>query len=164
MIGQIGLVRTTGLMSWLIRVVTRSHWNHVVIAVSETECVGAEPHGAKLRPVTYFDDVVWSEFPLTAKQQQKITAWTRGKIGAAYGYFDDLAIGIGLLTRTHTPRWIEHWLSSNNQWECAALADAALQHGGVHVFRDDRPYGAVFPGSFVHVFEDYGWLKPDGTK
>ena len=49
-------------------------------------------------------------------------------------------------------------LADPDSYQCAQLADAALQHAGVHVFRDDRPYGAVYPGSFVPVFQAFGWL------
>jgi hypothetical protein len=143
--------------------VTRSEFNHVVVNVGvavdgQQLCVGAEPRGARIRPVTDFHDVVWSEFPLTEHQQGVVAGWALRHENTPYGYMSDFFIGVALLTRTHTPWFIEHWLSDGKRYECAGLADAALRAGGVHVFRDGRPVGAIFPGSFQRVFEAFGWL------
>ena len=156
--GQIGLCYTTGFWGRVIRAVTGSHYNHTVIAISDTECIGAEPGGVRVRPITAFPDVVWSKFPLTLPQQVSVVTFAKTELGVRYNYADDLFIGIALLTREHTPRWISRVLSDPDSWQCAQLADAALQRAGVHVFRDDRPYGAVYPGSFVPVFQAFGWL------
>ena len=156
--GQIGLCYTTGFWGRVIRAVTRSHYNHAVIAISETLCAGAEPGGVRIRSITEFPDIVWSKFPLTLPQQVKVVLFTKSQLGVRYNYADDLFIGIALLTRERTPAWIERALSDPDSWQCAQLADAALQRAGVHVFRDDRPFGAVYPGSFVPVFQAFGWM------
>ena len=156
--GQIGLCYTTGFWGALIRAVTRSRFNHTIIGISETECVEASPWGVRVAPISNYPDAVWSQFPLTLLQQVKVVTFARSQVGVRYNYLDDIFIGIALLTREHTPRWIERVLSDPDSWQCAQLADAALQHAGVHVFRDNRPYGAVYPGSFIPVWEAFGWL------
>ena len=157
--GQVGLCYTTGFWGTVIRKVTKSHYNHAVIRISETECVGAEPGEVRRRPITDFPDVVWSHFPLTSKQRDRVVWFAKTELGVRYNYADDLFIGIALLSRQHTPLWISRILSDPDSWQCAQLADAALQRAGVHVFTDDRPYGAVYPGSFVPVFQAFGWLQ-----
>ena len=155
---QIGLCYTTGFWGRVIRAVTKSHYNHTVIAISETQCAGAEPGGVRIRPIASFPDVVWSQFPYTLAQQVEIVTFAKTELGVRYNYLDDLFIGIALLTREHTPRWIERVLSDPDSWQCAQLADAALQRAGIHVFTDDRPFGAVYPGSYVEVWKAFGWL------
>ena len=157
--GQIGLCWTTGFWGRVIRKVTKSHYNHTVIRISETECIGAEPGGVRVRDITEFPEVVWSQFPLTRTEQNRIVTFAKTQLGVRYNYADDLFIGIALLSREHTPDWISRVLSDPDSWQCAQLADAALQRAGVHVFTDNRPYGAVYPGSFVPVFQAFGWLS-----
>ena len=71
--GQIGLRRHSG--GWVGKAIewaTRSHTHHVVVAVSETVCISAEPGGARYRPITDYPSLVWSRFGLTTAQQDLI--------------------------------------------------------------------------------------------
>lgn len=158
--GQIGLVHTHGLPARIIQVVTASHWNHVVIGLDDTFCVGAEPGGVRVRPITDFPEIAWSSFPLTRIQRGKIRTFTLKQLGKPYNWRDDILIGLGLLFRAHTPHWMLRELSEESSWQCAQLGLAALTHGGMNVFADDRPTGAVYPASFVPLFREFGWL-PD---
>ena len=158
--GQIGLItHPSSFWPLIIALVTRSPAYHVVIAVGGGQCIGAEPGGVKLRPITDFPYAVWSQFPFTRRQRLQIASWARRREGRPYDYLADLIIGIALLTRRHTPRWLETYLRSDKRWECAGLADAALTRAGIRVFRDHRPLGAVYPGSFVAVWADLGWWQ-----
>jgi hypothetical protein len=159
--GQVALVHQTGFWPFIISTVTRSSWNHMLTAINATECVSAGPHGVQRRHIGDFPGAVWSEFPETALARHKVAAFALAQIGKPYAYLDDFLIGVGLLTRSKAPAWLLTRLRSTKRWECAELADAALQHGGVNVFTDGRPWGAVYPGSFEQVFHDYGWLTND---
>jgi hypothetical protein len=163
--GQIGLCWTKGWAGRLIRFVTRSHFNHAIIAISETECVGAEPGGVRVRPITDYPNVVWSRFPVNTSipptwpdKAAAIVAFTNSTIGARYNYFDDVVIGLGLILRVHTPNWMLRILADPHSWQCAALCDAAYTAAGIHLFKDQRPFGAVYPGSYTPLFKDRGWL------
>jgi uncharacterized protein YycO len=157
-LAQIGLVRTTGFMSWLIRAVTHSPVNHVIVRVSPNSVISPEGSGVQIAPVTAFPQAIWSKFPLSRGQENKIIAYALAQQGKPYNYVDDLFIGIALLTRWATPRWMQHELSDTKRWQCAQLADAAYQTAGIHLFHDERPSGAIYPGSFVPLFEDNGWM------
>lgn len=161
-LAQIGLVRTTGFSSWLIRLVTHSHWNHVILRVTPHYVVSAETSGVATLPVTHFTDVTWSAFPLTDRQQAKIIAFALQQVGKPYGVLTYLWVGIGLLTKAHTPRWLEKKLSDQTSWTCSQLADSSYHAAGWYFFDDDRPASAVYPGSFVPFYVDAGWL-PEGT-
>ena len=161
--GQIGLVRDG--TSWVARgieQVTGSRVFHVVVAVSETEAVGAEPHGAKKHPIGFYPNTVWSHFKLDDEQIDDIVRWTLGHIGTPYNYLDDAAIGFArILDRVHlpSPTWLERFLADPSHLQCAQLADMAYEAAGITLFRDHRTPGAVFPGSFVPLWRDLGWWK-----
>ena len=112
----------------------------------------------RTREYGYFDNIVWSQFDLSNAQRDKSAGFAESQVGKPYALADDIAIGVALITREHTPRWLERRLASDGEWQCASLGDASLRHAGVHVFNDDRPMGSVFPGSFWHFFRDAGWL------
>jgi hypothetical protein len=158
-LGQIGLCTTTGFFGWLIRTVTRSTVNHVVIGVGDGLVVSAEPGGVRARPERYWPPIVWSELPLSDMQKQHIALYALHQIGTPYDYLADAAIGIALITGEHTPKWLARYLRSNKRWQCAALADSACRHAGVHLFRDHRTTSAVYPGSFEKVWRAFGWMK-----
>lgn len=156
-LAQIGLVRTTGFSSWLTRAITGSAWNHTVTRVSEHNVVSAESDGVQILPVTHFPGAVWSQFPLTDRQQAKIIAFSLAQENKPYGTLTYIWIGIALKLKIRTPRWLERKLSNGSTWVCSQLCDSAYQHAGIHLFRDDRPEGAVTPASLAKIFYDFGW-------
>ena len=155
--GQIGIVRTHGFSSWLIRLITRAKVNHCIIDTG-TDLISAEYPVVRRRPYGHFTNIIWSQFDLTTKTSNKIIDFATNQIGKPYGVTDDIAIGVGIIFHDHTPGTIMRHLSSDGQWICSELADASLRHGGIHIWNDNRPTGAVFPGSFENFYRDAGWL------
>lgn len=156
--GQLGLIpHATNPFQLAIELVTRSPVHHVITAVDEDIVVSAEIPHVRYRPTTHFPDAIWSDFDLTDQQRNKIITFADAQIGKPYALGDDLLIGIALLTRAHTPLWIRHHLNNDHHWQCAELADAAYWHAGINLFHDDRPAAAVYPGSFIPIWKDYGW-------
>jgi len=123
-----------------------------------TELISAEYPVVRTRPYGHFTNIIWSQFQFDPDQPTKIVDFATAQLGKPYGWMDDLAIGVGLLTRQHTPRWLLRWLANNGEWICSSLSDAALRHAGIHLWDDNRPVGSVFPGSFENWFRDAGWL------
>lgn len=159
-LGQVGLCRTGGFWGWLIRLVTRSEINHVVVGIGDGLCISAEPGGVRTRPINYWPPITWSKFPLTGSQRTRVAMYAESQIGTPYDYLADAAIGVALITGEHTPAWLANYLQSDDRWQCAALADACLRRGaGENYFMDHRPTSAVYPGSFQKVFEEFGWMK-----
>lgn len=157
-LGQLGLVRTVGFSSWLIRLVTRSHWNHTVCRVSEHNIVSAETTGVAILPADHFKTTVWSQFPLGDKERARIIAFSLAQVGKPYGRLTFVWIGVSRITRWVTPRWLERRISDQNTWICSQLCDAAYQAAGIHMFRDNRPPGAVTPSDIAGVMRDFGWV------
>jgi hypothetical protein len=156
--GQIGLIPHNGkIIPELIALVTHSESSHTVVAISETECLGAEPLGARIRPISDFPTAIWSHFDLTNTQRAAIVNWTYNHEGTPYSYLDDAAIGIALLTGIETPAFVRRYLDSTGHLICSQLADLAYQAAGIQLFDDGRVPGAVYPGSYEPIYKARGW-------
>ncbi len=163
--GQIVLVHTTGFVARAIQFfesLTGDHrfnrWNHIAVMVDNLHCIGAEPGGAKLRPVAFFTDTAISSIPYTAEQSEEIVDFMVDRIGAPYAYEDIPLIAVALATRTHTPRWLERILSADGRFICSELADAALTAAGVHLIDDGRTPAAVYPSEIAKALQAHGWM------
>lgn len=156
--GQIGLVRTKGFWGWVIRKITDSPVNHVVVGISPTQNIGAEPGGVRIRRNDEWDQIIWSEFDLSTREKYVITRFVRDRLTYAYSYLTDFAIGMEYLTGIPTPTWLERYLSSDYVYECAQLAHAAYLAARRDLLDDKfRLPGRVNPGTFVPVFKKFGW-------
>lgn len=164
-LGQIGLTtEPRGWVSRMVELVTRSSVHHVVICISDTECIGAEPGGARIRPLSYRDDYVWSQFDLTEEQAQASADWARAREGRPYSFINGFFIGVHCMFGIDFPLFITKRFSTDKSYQCAQLADAAITHGaGVEVFSDGRLEGAVYPGSLEVLYKERGWWI-DGVK
>lgn len=156
--GQIGLLPAAGFGAAVIRGITAGPFAHVINDLGDGTCIGAQPGGARIRPISEFKDVVWSHFDFTPEQAADGVQWLRRQEGTPYNFLDDLFIGIAILQKQNTANWITERLSDNGSWQCAQLADAHLTRLGIHVFQDERPFGAVFPNSYVDFFEQKCWM------
>lgn len=156
---QIGLVpHPVRILPRLIAWATRSTVYHSVLAIDNTRAISAEPGGAVYHPLDYWPDTIWSHFALTAEQREDITDWGINHYGARYNYLDDLIIGLALIFGIHAPTWMQQYLSSDYILECGQLCDSAYRAGGIQLFDDGRLPGAVYPGSFVPIFTEHGWM------
>jgi len=158
--GQIGLVpHPKSLVEWLIEKVTRSNVHHAILAISPTSCISCEPAGALVRHISDFPDAYWSHFDLGQAQKLAIARWGLDHRGVPYGWFTDAAIGISLLFHERTPKWVERYLNSGRFYCCSQFCDAAYDANGIHLFRDGRLPGTVYPGSLAHVWRAHGWMS-----
>ena len=163
---QIGLVHSTGFYGNAITLFQQiedrgdpnfpSHWNHAFIAVDETHLVEAAPGGARIRPISDYPNIRWSQFILTEDERNIIVKFMLDRIDAPYAYEDILFIAVAILSGDNTPAWIDREIADDNRWICSALVDAAFHAAGWHLFHDRQP-AAVFPATIARLFEDYGW-------
>lgn len=157
-LAQVALVRTTGFSSWLTRIVLHTHWNHTVLTTGDSVVISAEPSGVQRMPAQSFPGMVVSQFIFKAGQAEAAIAFAEDQLGKPYSVFTYVWIGIARLTHWRIPAWVERRISSQNTWICSALCDSALTAGGYHLFRDQRPIGAVTPADIARVFYDFGWV------
>lgn len=157
--GQIGLVFQP--QNFIERVIcwgTKADTYHAVLAVSETEAVSAEPHGAVIRPLDAFPHTVWSNFALTDGQRFNIVRWGRKFVGVPYNFADAIALGLGRKFGYEAPDWVKRRLSTDSRLLCSQLVDSAYEHAGVHLFADGRLPGDVTPGDLEIIWKRRGWL------
>lgn len=164
-VGQLVLVRTDGFVSDAIRAFQSlsdegtpfdRRWNHVAVMVSRTQCVGAEPGGARKYPVAQWDDYHISHIPYTLQQANQAALFAVESIGDPYSYLDIGLIALALITRQHTPKWLADKLSDDDRFICSELGDAAVTSAGKELVRDGRAFSAVYPSTIAT------WLKKDG--
>lgn len=158
--GQVGLVpAANNWASWGIVWATGSAYTHVVVAISETHCVSAEPGpcGARIRPISDYPDTVWSRFRLTPRQRRAIVSYAGSKLRTPYSRLDYLAAGVATVTKRRTPDWLRTYLNRRDKLICSHLALLALKAGGISLRLDDRPTASVIPGDFGKYFVTRGW-------
>jgi hypothetical protein len=168
--GQIGLVRTTGFVGHVIRTVEGKHAvgvTHVVVGIGNDLCVGAEPGGARIRPVSYWQPqlVAVSHFDLSDAQRDQIAYDASLLDGTPYNLTDDILIGLLQLagrrderwTTKDAPAWVFDRVSSVTSLQCAQLADWVYTLAGLDLFNDGRIPGLVMPGDYVEIFHAHGW-------
>lgn len=157
--GQVGVVRHG--TSWVARGiswVTRSPAFHVVVGVGDGNCIGAEPGGARVRPVDYWTGAVWSRFEMSAKQADLVARFALQHEGAPYAFFDDALIGLRYTAGLKAPDWLLRHLSADRQWMCSELADASLMAGGINLW-PGRWACDVAPGDFLDEWVRRGWVE-----
>ncbi len=157
--GQIGLCRHgSTLIARLIEWDTYSHAHHVVVYISETHVVSAEPGGVKLRPASDYHHLDVSDFALTDTQR---TAIIRHAIDAYYRHLPyNLAVFPVLflhrIFRARVPNWLSGWLSERPNTDCSQLADDIYNAAGIDLFTAANVL--TTPGDFDRLFVARGWL------
>lgn len=163
--GQFALVNAKrGFVPWAIKFITNSPVNHVIQGINETQVLSCEPGGAVIRDRTDFPDAQWSHFDLPDEHLEEIAKFWSDRVGIAYGFFTDAAIGIARIFHTRIPRWIENYISSDYVYECAEMAWAGYRAAGHDLSEDvgqDLLAGEVYPGTYVPLFKARGWWKPE---
>lgn len=159
-LGQIGVVRTTGFTSWVIRTFDRTPYNHDVVYAGNDEVYSCQPDGVKRMPLTAFPDIVWSHFPLEMDQIMLILNFCEKQLTKPYDNLMFVWCGVArILGVKRTPNWILRRLASHKAFICSILCDAAYEAAGYPLFQDGRAESAVDPRDIVQVFRAHGWVK-----
>lgn len=124
--GDIVLFQGDTIVDDIIRLGTRSTWNHVATIMPSGEMVQALPQGVIVAPVA-------SRGPYWLVQtgttwSSAASALVKATVGEPYSYLNDLLAGLGLPPAT------------TKAWECAQLAAALLRAMGWKLASDcDTP-------------------------
>lgn len=155
--GQIGLRRhSTGWIGKCIEWATHSHTHHVVVAISETTCISAEPGGVRYRAINDYPTLDWSQFELTQDQRQAIVNAAHTYYGMPYNYAIYPPLLWQRLTGHKVDGWVARWLSKRPNENCSQLSDDIYTRAGIHMFPDIPEL--VTPGDFQRLFEARGWI------
>lgn len=119
--GTIGVVSTRGFAGAMIRLATRSHWNHVVIADGLGGVIEAEPGGVRLAPEAEYDDQAWFDLePLTNEQRAARIAAAMASLGTPYNW--PAIVVFGLQTLGIRAAWLSSWAQRRRNVICSELA------------------------------------------
>lgn len=149
--GQVGVVtKNPGWYGRAVQIFTGSPAYHTVTAISDAEVVSAETPVVLVRPIDYFDGILWTDEPFTPDERAAAVKYVTDQVGRPYAYWDIFFLLIAMVTRTHTPKWITTRLMDQRRWFCSELCDAGMIAGGRNLFQD-QPMCAVTPADFYKV-------------
>jgi hypothetical protein len=155
--GQIGLRQhSTGWVGKCIEWATDSHTHHVVVAVSETLCVSAEPGGVRYRQISDYPQLAWSQFDHHRDTVQGIINVSHRMIGRPYNYAIYPPLLWQKLTGCRVDGRIAEWLSLRPNENCSQLADDIYTAAGINLFHERNVL--VTPGDFERLYAQMGWL------
>lgn len=154
--GQIGLRRFgTSLIAKGIEWCTDSHTHHVVVAVSPTMCVSAEPGGVRYRAISDYPHLDWSVFDLTRAQKQLIINAAHEYLGVKYNLAIYPPLLFQKLTGHKVDGWVAEWLSKRPNENCSQLSGDIYTKAGIHLFEDIPEL--ITPGDFERLFVRLGF-------
>lgn len=98
--GRYGVVKTPGLVAWLIRKATRSWADHAFIVVANSMVVEAAARGVRVAPLAQYDGMQVafnSAEPMTLLQRDAVVTKAESMVGMEYSYADLGAQGLAVL-------------------------------------------------------------------
>lgn len=150
--GDFAVVRTHGWQAAVIRIATRSHYNHAFLYVWGDRIVEAAPGGAVCVKNHYpAANVLSSHMELTALKRYDICNKALQLVGVPYGWLDILSIG--LLQYGIKPKFIRNRVQHSKDLICSQLVDFAYLLADVHLFEDGRLPMDVTPGDLARLIE-----------
>jgi hypothetical protein len=101
--GDFMVVATNGWVARVIRILTRSKWNHAAIFIGDGQIIEADPSGVQIADLSNYDGlpILWSDLRLPPAQATLVVAAARAQLGLEYGFLDVAAIAlstIGIIT------------------------------------------------------------------
>lgn len=135
--GDFGVVRTKGFVAWMIRLATRSKYNHAFICLADGSVVEAQPGGAIHDPLGYtLGNAEFSHIVLSPTQRAAICEAALLCVGVPYNWLD--IVSIGLLQYGIKPKFIRTRVEHSRNLICSQLVDFCYLLAGVHLFNDGR--------------------------
>jgi hypothetical protein len=153
--GDFFVLRSGGIVSWAIRVITQSSVNHAGIVTSAAgDTIESEAAGAVAKHVR--PGMVFSVgLPLTPEQRTGIVATAEKLRGTSYSYLGVAALGAKQFGINVKP--VDNYLGRNDDLFCSQLVDYTYFLNGVHLFRDGRAFHDVTPGDLEQLIATRPW-------
>lgn len=146
--GQVFVARTSGLAGWIIRVGTRSAWNHCGVITSEGgDTVEAQPPKVTEGRLSRYKHTMTSSFPLTDEQRAAIVKDALATVGLRYGWLDIIACALRALG-IHSG-WVERRAASSSTADCSCDVARIYRDARVPYLDFDKPDYAVTPGDIA---------------
>lgn len=130
--GVYGCVKTGGFVAWLVRAVTASWADHVVVSIGNGQIIEAEPGGVRIRDIAeyagYRIEYNTGE-PMTDTQRAAVAEFAESKRGEPYAWTADAVDGLRCLGL----RWrvLARFERARRSVMCSELAAQAGQYAGL---------------------------------
>ena len=157
--GDFAVVRIPGDVGRLIRFgqwldgCGYEDYEHAFVAVGDGQLVEAQPGGARLAPLTQYDDYrpLWStgRIALTEEQREHLVAAAHSYIGVPYSFLDYGSLALARLRLR--PPVVRRFVADTRHMICSQLVDQCYLDAGVHLFDDGRIAGDVTPGDLYEL-------------
>lgn len=129
--GSYGCVRTGGFYAWLIRVGTRSHFNHAFVVMEDGRIIEADPGGARWARLSDYgtDSMVFNTLDVTTEdQRRRIMDKAVALLGTPYGWTDIVRLSLRCLGLNWS--WLTKRADEEKAMICSQLVAACGQAGG----------------------------------
>jgi len=148
-VGDYGVVKTNGIVGFLIRVGTMSRWNHAFIYVGNENIVEARPMGATLSPASKYPRAAYNQHEVVSDEQRQTIVDTALKdVGTPYGFADILVIFLRILgLRFGSKTRFMAWLGSKDGLICSELVARSYEAAGFTLINE--PSYIVTPGDLA---------------
>jgi hypothetical protein len=152
--GDFGVQRSNNLAGRVIRVATRSHFNHAFVVIEDGMVVEAQPGGAVIAALGDRTGVVYSTGSVDLHDSDRtiICRAAKALVGTPYGWLD--IASIGLLQYGVRLKPVRDRVLRRDELICSQLVDTAYAIAGVHLFQDGRLPLDVTPGDLA---KRIGW-------
>lgn len=158
--GDYIVVRTGGVAARLIRLVTRSRFNHAAIYIGGGQLIEATPrYGVRIAELAeYAGDLMWSNSaePTLSGERDTVVDIARAWLGVPYNWEGDLADGLACLGL----RWrlLSRLPSGRRTVMCSQLVANAGERAGLDSWLCGKPNpGAVTPADLAARIEKGKW-------
>lgn len=130
--GLYGVVKTSGLVPWVIRRATHSQFDHAFVVLEDGAVVEAEPAGVRLGHLSEYYGcriAINSAEEMSVEQRATVVATAKAMIGKPYG--DLQIIDDGLESLGWHWRWLLKRASGDGEVVCSQLVAIAGQAAGL---------------------------------
>lgn len=149
--GSYGCVRTGGFYGWLIRVGTRSTFNHAFIVMDEDRIIEGAPGGARWAHLSDYgtDSMVFDTGDALSDQQRSVIMRKAVTLlDTPYGWTDIVRLSLRCLGVQW--QWLTRAADNERAMVCSQLVAACGEAAGVDWNCDRECAAAVTPGDLAN--------------
>ena len=132
--GDYGVVRTNGVIGFLIQLGTVTKYNHAFIYVGDGKIIEATPrYGVIASDVTKYKNIVWNRHePKTDAQRDALVKAASARLGHRYSFLAIAAIALQIF-HIARPKWMTDRLEKSGNDICSQLVAQDYRACGFNV-------------------------------
>ena len=147
--GDFGVIKSTGIAARLIQIGTISRWNHAFIYIGDGLIAEATPlKGTIVSLVTKYNKIAWNQHEsLTSDQRYQIVEKAKSLVGKTYGFLDIFILALRILGLKFIGGKILEKMSLRQCVICSELVAICYENAGYSLI--NKPEYLVTPGDLA---------------